>query len=220
MNMSFNLTVEPSRQFLKTVTRRDDSTWNQLEPLDVLQQVEKAQGLKRGEKVKKIHKIIIYDIRTEPLNLLVNDPEYGRREMILEGFPNLQPSEFVDMYCKANKCNPDKKVKRIAFRYLLKMGAGDVIKVPESIAVCPACKTQITIAPEGWEETKLTKTNNIWKCEYYSRWCATEPDVQDRKAFKDWENSHYHVNNSPYIYWLPIEDKIDQWVYKTFRFEE
>jgi len=39
-------------------------------------------------------------------------------DCVLEGFPEMTPAEFVAMYCKANKCNPDKVVTRIEFIYL------------------------------------------------------------------------------------------------------
>lgn len=82
------------------------------------QQVVKAQGLKKGEQVVKIHLIEVVSTRWEPLNKMVYDPVYGYHECILEGFPDLTPDEFVAMFCEHNKCKPDEPINRIEFKYL------------------------------------------------------------------------------------------------------
>ena len=51
-NISFSMTTEAVRRREKTVTRR--LGWWNLKPGTVLQAVEKAQGLKKGEHVKPI----------------------------------------------------------------------------------------------------------------------------------------------------------------------
>jgi hypothetical protein len=58
------------------------------------------------------------DLRWEPLRRMIDDPEYGKQEVILEGFPEMTPQQFVDMYCQHNKCTPDKVVHRMAFEYI------------------------------------------------------------------------------------------------------
>lgn len=114
--MSFSITTDQARKRAKTVTRRNG--WANARVGDILQQVEKAMGLKAGEKVVRIHKIKITSVCREPLRRMIDEPAYGRCEVILEGFPNLTPQEFVDLYCKANKCTPAKIVARIQFEYL------------------------------------------------------------------------------------------------------
>ncbi|MBN2420087.1 MAG: ASCH domain-containing protein [Deltaproteobacteria bacterium] len=114
--MSFMLTTEQARNKTKPVTRR--LGWGFLKPGDIVQQVVKSQGLKKGQKVEKIHLIKIVSTRWEPLNLIVSDPVYGYKECALEGFPELTPDEFVKMFCDANRCKPYKLVNRIAFNYL------------------------------------------------------------------------------------------------------
>lgn len=49
---------------------------------------------------------------------MITLPHYGAQEVILEGFPDMTPPEFVDMFCRHNKCRPDKLVNRIRFEYL------------------------------------------------------------------------------------------------------
>lgn len=115
-NMSFMLTTEQARNKTKFVTRR--LGWGFLKPGDMIQQVVKCQGLKKGESVEKIHVIEIRETRGEPLNSIVLDSVYGYHECFLEGFPDLTPDEFVAMFCKHNRCKPDEPVNRIAFYYV------------------------------------------------------------------------------------------------------
>lgn len=114
--MSFSITTRQARDRTKSVTRRNG--WLTARAGDVIQQVEKAMGLKKGEKIVRIHKIRVIGVRREWLRRMVDEPAYGRCEVILEGFPNFTPQEFVDLYCQANKCTPDSLVTRISFEYL------------------------------------------------------------------------------------------------------
>ena len=70
--MSFALTVEPMRQHLKGVTRRYG--WDDIKVGDLLQAVEKCQGLKKGEHVKKLDIIRVTAERWEPLTQMVEFP--------------------------------------------------------------------------------------------------------------------------------------------------
>ena len=109
-NMSFAMTTEQIKAGTKTVTRRFG--WNFLKPLDVVWAVEKAMGLKKGEKIKKLRLLQIISIRKEPLNTIT------KADCILEGFPNLEPENFVKMICDHYRCKPDAVVNRIKFIYL------------------------------------------------------------------------------------------------------
>lgn len=116
MNMSFSLTTEQYRNRTKTVTRRIG--WHNAKVNQVCRAVEKAQGLRKGEHQVQLgfHKWI--SLRWERLDKMLTDPEYGRGEVIKEGFPEMTPAEFVEMFCKANKCTPSTKVHRMEFEYL------------------------------------------------------------------------------------------------------
>lgn len=216
MNMSFMLTIEPCRRFEKTVTRRDDRTWKRLKPFDVLQQVEKSQGLKKGENIKTIHKIMVVDIRREQLGKMIAFPDYGRVECALEGFPNLTPDDFVSMYCKHNKVTPSDIVKRIEFRYLLPADGRQSLAVPPSIAVCPSCKKPLHVRPY---ETKQND-DGTWSSTLYDRYCESTVDIQEQSLYRGFVQSHINENSQPYIYWLPVDEKIRTWIDGTFRFEE
>ena len=115
-NMSFALTVEPMRQHLKHCTRRYG--WDDIKVGELLQAVEKCQGLKKGEHVKKLDIIRVTAERWEPLTQMVEFPEYGKAEVILEGFPTMSPAEFVMMVARANHKEPYQMIHRIAFEFV------------------------------------------------------------------------------------------------------
>jgi hypothetical protein len=110
------LTVTQYRARTKTVTRRNG--WAFAKVGDVVNGCEKCQGFKKGEKIIKMGQHQFTDLRWEPLRHMVDDLEYGRREVILEGFPDMTPQQFVEMYCKHHKCTPDTLVHRMEFKYL------------------------------------------------------------------------------------------------------
>jgi hypothetical protein len=109
--ISFALTTAQVRARTKTVTRR--AGWLKLKRGDILQAVERAQGLKRGEHVTKLCLIRVRSVRREPLNAVT------KREVEREGFPGMTPSQFVAMFCGSHKDFwPSTKVTRIEFEYL------------------------------------------------------------------------------------------------------
>ena len=113
-NMSFSMTTEQIRSGTKTVTRR--LGWKFLKPGDVVIACEKCQGLKKGEKVKKIRPICIAGVRKE--RLADGIFHGGTDEVAKEGFPGMGTMTFILLFCKANKCNPDAEITRIEFEYL------------------------------------------------------------------------------------------------------
>jgi len=118
------MTTDQIRAKTKTVTRR--LGWLNLKPGEILQAVEKAQGLKKGERMKKIGLIRVVDVRREPLLKLLLEcpsyggaPGYGEEEMILEGFPGRDPNDFVDFFLRGHDHNyTEEDITRIQFEYL------------------------------------------------------------------------------------------------------
>ena len=110
--MSFSMTTEQVRNQTKTVTRRFG--WYFAKRGDLIQPVEKAMGLKRGEKQKLIGgPIRILSAQAYPLDTITE------RECRLEGFPGMQPAEFIEMFCGTHKpCRPDSIIVRIEFEYI------------------------------------------------------------------------------------------------------
>lgn len=109
-NMSFAMTTNQIQQGTKFVTRRFG--WWSLKSGDVVMAVERAMGLRKGEKVRKLRPIRVVDTTREPLNAITQE------DCILEGFPDYSPAQFVDMLCKHYGCAPDKTVNRIQFEYI------------------------------------------------------------------------------------------------------
>jgi hypothetical protein len=121
MNMSFMLTREQILNQTKACTRR--LGWRKLKQGDILQPVYKCQGLKKGEKVEKLGcKIIVIQAKREPLaEILHSYWDHDSRQYyqcIWEGFPKLNPQQFISMFCKANKCLPETEITKIFFNYL------------------------------------------------------------------------------------------------------
>lgn len=114
-NMSFMLTTPQMYAGTKSVTRRVG--WWNLKPGDVVMAVEKGMGLKLGEKIVKIYPILILETNPETLNYMLRNIEYGKKEVVMEGFPLMSPREFVGMFCASHKgCTPETTVNRIRFR--------------------------------------------------------------------------------------------------------
>ena len=109
-NISCCKTTEQIRNRTKTVTRR--CGWWFLKPRDRVCLVEKGMGLKKGEKVERMCVIEIVSCRSEYLMNIT------KAECVLEGFPNMEPAEFVQMFCAMNHCYPDTSVNRIEFKYV------------------------------------------------------------------------------------------------------
>jgi len=110
MNMSFMLTTAQVRNGTKDVTRR--LGWWNIKPGQVINACVKCQGLKKGEKVEVIRKIGIVSARPEPLKNIT----YA--DLQREGFPGWTCAEFINMFTKHNKCEPETTVNRIEFVYL------------------------------------------------------------------------------------------------------
>lgn len=120
-NISFMLTTPQIRERTKLVTRRNG--WTFAKTGDELQAVEKSQGLGKGGKIKKLCVIRLVSVSREHLNEICTNPEYGRREMAMEGFPPphkcSDPGYFVDFFCSSHRgVNPNTIITRLEFEYL------------------------------------------------------------------------------------------------------
>lgn len=116
-NMSFAITTAQVRAQTKDVTRRVG--WHNLKAGDLIQPVVKGMGLRKGEKVEKIGgPVRILSTRVELLGHMTNYPNDGMTETRREGFPEMTPRQFIEMFCEANRaCTPLHDVTRIEFSY-------------------------------------------------------------------------------------------------------
>lgn len=109
-NMSFALTTTQFRARTKDVTRR--LGWDFLQPGDLLWGVEKAMGLKKGEKINRLGLIEVVSSSVEPVGAITAD------DVPREGFQAWSAEEFVEFFCRENHVDPDTIVNRIEFRYV------------------------------------------------------------------------------------------------------
>src|SRR3989304_2331667 len=96
--MAFSLTTPQMLDGSKDVTRR--LGWRFLWLRETLWAVEKAQGLRKGEHVRRLGKIMVTSLRRERLNRI------DEAECIRGGVPHLSPADFIQMFCKGNTCTP------------------------------------------------------------------------------------------------------------------
>jgi len=125
-NWSFFLTTEQVRRREKTVTRRKPSRG--LPKVGELRQpVVKMQGIPKGGRVEKIGgPVRVTSVRFERLDAMTSDDAYGRDELRREGFEGkpgpvsglFTPTDFVNMFCAHNGCQPWETVARIEFEYV------------------------------------------------------------------------------------------------------
>lgn len=109
-NISFHLTQKQMRDRTKTVTRR--LNWSNVKIGETLMACVKCQGIPKGGSIEHIHAIRVLDVRLEPLNAITAE------DCALEGFPEMSPQEFVQMFCSHMGCQPTDEVKRIQFEHL------------------------------------------------------------------------------------------------------
>ena len=110
-NISFMLTQPQIKNRSKTVTRRNG--WRFLRVDELLQGVDRCQGLKKGEHPVKLEVIRVKEVSFEPLEAIT--PE----DVIREGFPEMTCGQFIDMFIKSHKgVKPETEITRIVFGYV------------------------------------------------------------------------------------------------------
>lgn len=107
-NISFSMTKEAFLNGTKDVTRR--LGWKNLKAGDRLMAVEKSQGLKKGEKIKRLGPIEVVSVHCEALDTITKD------DVVREGFPDLWPSQFIARFAFAQGILPGAVITRIEFR--------------------------------------------------------------------------------------------------------
>jgi hypothetical protein len=117
--MSCAMTIDAVRDRRKTVTRRHADTWRTLAPGDRLTLVEKAQGLKRGERQIVLAEVEVLSNRTVGLLESLSPDEIRR-----EGFdPNeWSPLEWAKWWAASHRLDPwhlhGVECRRIEWHYL------------------------------------------------------------------------------------------------------
>lgn len=89
--------------------------------------------------------------------------------------------------------------------------ASDAIEIPREVAVCPYCKAKLSVSPECWEQN----TDGSWSLSCGHADCASEPDI-DGDEWDGWFAVHSQM---PYVYQLPVDQKVTAWINERYRFE-
>jgi hypothetical protein len=122
--MSVAMTEQAVVNRTKTVTRRRGWWTNKhgrqlLAPGDRLTLCRKVMGRKKGEPLVRLTEVEAIHVRRERLDLLITYPDYGAAEVAREGFPGMDPAEFVRrFFTDAQGIQPEDHVTRIEWRYL------------------------------------------------------------------------------------------------------
>lgn len=115
-SISFFLTTQQILDRTKSVTRRRKAKKpaRRLKPGELFWAVEKVQGLKKGEKHKRLS--LLRCLKND--DVVLNGPTLTIADVGREGFPDRSPIEFVAMFCREMKCQADEEVQRIEFEYV------------------------------------------------------------------------------------------------------
>lgn len=123
--MSVAMTADAVIERRKTVTRRhgwwvDKRGRRLLQTGDRLTLCRKVQGRRAGEPLERLAEVTVVNIRREPLSdLLRANSDYGATEVTAEGFPGLDPVEFINRYFRdAQGIGVLDVVTRIEWAYL------------------------------------------------------------------------------------------------------
>lgn len=108
-NISCSHTKDQVRARTKTVTRR--LGWKDLKPGTLLRVVEKAMGLKPGEKIVPMAVVRVVNVRQEKLS------DITQMDCRREGFSTMFPSDFIDFFTGHFGGLRNQIVTRIQWRY-------------------------------------------------------------------------------------------------------
>ncbi len=78
--------------------------------------------------------------------------------------------------------------------------------------LCPYCHGDLTYTANGWEEDD----NGLWMADSFDMDCSTEPDMDNEDDWNDWFNNHSEM---PYVYQLPVDEKVKDFINKKYRFD-
>lgn len=115
--MSVAMTADAVIERRKTVTRRKG--WVFLKPGDTLTLCRKVQGRKPGEPLERLAEVEVVSVSRESLAALGMDLTYGQHEVEREGFPGMDPVDFVNrFFVEAQGIYGEEYVTRIEWRYI------------------------------------------------------------------------------------------------------
>lgn len=85
-----------------------------------------------------------------------------------------------------------------------------VIDVPAIVACCPYCDAALRVSANSWTEQR-----GIWIADGIDVHCTNEPDI-DSDEWGAWFGCHSYM---PYVYQLPVDNRIMVWLEYRFHFD-
>jgi hypothetical protein len=122
--MSVAMTEQAVLDRTKTVTRRQGWWLNKrgvriIDAGNRLTLCRKVMGRKPGQPLVRLTEVEVVSVRRERLDLLLTAPAYGKAEVALEGFPGMDPAEFIRRYfTDAQGIQPHDEITRVEWRYI------------------------------------------------------------------------------------------------------
>lgn len=92
------------------------------------------------------------------------------------------------------------------------IGPGSLIEVPRKVAVCPYCDGTLTVQFEGWTQNE----DQSWSVDLIHTDCDQEPANLGSDEWEGWIRQH---SDMPYVYQLPVDERIKAWINKRFKFD-
>lgn len=151
--MSVAYTEQAVVDRIKHVTRRKG--WSMLSPGDRVTLCRKVQGRRRAsgyvEPLVRLAEVEILGVRRERLDLMITDPVYGAAEVAAEGFPGMEPVEFIHrFFTHAQGIPAEAVITRVEWRYLDACDEcghvfnGSPITLRGGVARCYVCEHEAT----------------------------------------------------------------------------
>lgn len=92
------------------------------------------------------------------------------------------------------------------------------IGVPVEVGMCPYCDRPLSIGFEDFERNDV----GTWSCIKVELECATELEMQQygqHVTEDDWDQFERSHSLMPYVYILPVEERILEWVNQSYYFD-
>ncbi len=120
MRLVFSETAHAIRERQQTVTRRFGSKYLPINPGTIIEAVSSDWMLICPIKVPLLGTLEVISVKPEPLRAIIDDIEYGQRELRLEGISSIiSPSARVaQIFARHKAATLDSIMARIEFRYV------------------------------------------------------------------------------------------------------
>lgn len=77
--------------------------------------------------------------------------------------------------------------------------------------LCPYCKGNLTYRCTGWEQDH----NGMWMADHLDCECSNEPSMDNEDEWEEWLQQH---SKMPYVYQLPVDIQVKEFINKKYRF--